>query len=93
MNDKITPPTVWALTRTEYAGQCTGFSSETRWLGIFHKLPDLKTLAPFLSPHLSTDMGEAINQAQTLLDTKGVTINVFDFSLEKLEIGVRFATR
>jgi hypothetical protein len=64
--------TIWALTRTEYAGQCTGFSSETKWLGIFMSKPDVKTLAPYIGKYLSSDMGEAIAQVMELIDKGGI---------------------
>ena len=79
---------LWALTRTEYARQCTGFGSETVWLGLFTKLPDIKTLAPFIGPYLSNDMGVAIHEVQSLIDMKELTLKNFELALSQVPVGV-----
>lgn len=76
---------LWKLTRTEYAGQCTGFGEETIWLAVFTTKPDLKTLAPYLGQFLSNDMGVAIAQVQTLIDKGVVTLHDRDFELDHFE--------
>jgi hypothetical protein len=81
----MTPQKLWRLTRTEYCGQCTGFSSETTWLAVFTKKPDLKTLAPFIGKYLSDDMGVAIGQVQSLIDTGFIALLNNDFELETFE--------
>ena len=88
MNDKTEPQKLWALTRTEYAGQCTGYASETVWLGLFPKLPDIKTLAPFIGPYLSDDIGVAIHEVQTLIDMKELTLKNYELALSRVPVGV-----
>jgi len=84
MTDKDKP--LWALRRTEHAGQCTGFGSETIWLVIFAQKPSLKVLAPFIR-HLSTDMGKAISEVQTLIDDGWITLGGFDYELANVPVG------
>ena len=81
--------TVWTLTRTEYVGQCTGFGSETKCFGIFLTKPDLKTLAPFIGRHLNEDMGQAIADVITLLDTGTLKIDDYEFELDQVQVGTR----
>lgn len=77
---------LWALTRTEWAGQCTGFPSETKWLGIFSKKPDLMTIAPYLDGHLDEKMGTAIAQVSELLLKGRIEIREYEFDLFQVEL-------
>jgi hypothetical protein len=77
---------VWTLTRTEYAGQCTGFSSERVLLGIFTTKPDLKTAAPYLGSFLTRDIGQAIAEVSELLDRGNVTLRDLDFDLDRVQL-------
>lgn len=77
---------LWALTRTEWAGQCTGFPSETKWLGIFSKKPDLMTIAPYLDGCLDHKMGTAIAQISELLMKGEIKLSFYDFDLFEIEI-------
>lgn len=65
-----TQNTVWMLVETEYAGQCTGFGSFERLLGVFLTKPCVKVLAPFVGRYLSDDMGEAISQVMGLVNDR-----------------------
>lgn len=60
---------VWLLTETAYAGQCTGFDTQTSNLAIFSHKPTMPELASYLGGHLSSDMGRAISQVSELLET------------------------
>lgn len=89
MTKDTEPQKLWALTKTEYAGQCTGYGSETVWLGLFPKLPDIKTLAPFIGPYLSEDIGVAIQEVQTLIDDKEITLKRNHYlDLSQVAVGV-----
>ena len=85
---EIEVPKIWALTRTEYAGQCTGFGSETIWLGLFLNKPDVPTIAPFIGKYLSDNMGEAIAQVHTLTTKEAITRYGYDFELTQVPVGV-----
>jgi hypothetical protein len=77
----MTAVKVWALTRTEFAGQCTGFREETSWLALFTKAPNTMTLAPYLGTYLSENMGEAIAQVEKLRATGFNELRGCDFAL------------
>ena len=89
MTKDTEPQKLWALTKIEYAGQCTGYDSETVWLGLFTKLPDIKTLAPFIGSYLSDDIGVAIQEVQTLIDEKELTLKRdYYLALSQVPVGV-----
>lgn len=79
---------VWLLVETEYEGQCTGFSSYETVLGVFLSKPEPETIAPFVGKHLSSDMGVAINQVSTLVNTSSFSPSrSYDIELRAVPVG------
>ena len=66
--NKVVNKTVWVLTETEYAGQCTGFADQERLICIFEKKPSIMELSPMVGRNLSKDMGVALSQICYLVD-------------------------
>ena len=82
---------VWLLVETRYAGQCTGFSYFETVLGVFLSIPTVEEVAPFLSEHLSPNMGEAISQVMKVIKDKqfGFGHDEAEIELREVEVGKR----
>jgi hypothetical protein len=79
--------TVYILDKTEYEGQCTGFSEYTELVAIFTEKPDLQGLSPFLVGFLSNDMAEAIPQVLEIINKGHSTLRSQYFSLYQVKTG------
>ena len=78
---------LWTVIKTEdVKTQCTGFSTFDTLVVVFEKKPDLQTLAPFLEG-LSKEMGQAISEVSTLLNSGYLDLNKYSYDFDYIETG------
>lgn len=78
---------LWVLTKTEYEGQCTGFSEYKTLVCVWLDKPIITQLAPMLDG-LNSEMGIAIKQVLDLIDDGLVVLDDFsDYSLSSICAG------
>jgi hypothetical protein len=78
---------LWTVIKTEdVKTQCTGFSTFDTLVVVFEKKPDVQTLAPFLEG-LCEDIGQAISEVSTLLNSGYLDLNQYRYELNYIETG------